>query len=143
MILLEKLTNRVKDYKESIPVIVGKTVKENEAIIIDFIIEDQLFEKGINGSGQSLGDYSPITVSIKREKGQPTDRVTLRDTEAYHNSHTLEVTQEGGFAIKVSDFKYGELVERYGNIDALTDENLQDILRSYVLPDLLEEFRKI
>lgn len=143
MQILENLVSRVRKYKQDIPSIVGRAVKENEAIVIDYVVEDQLFEKGIRGNGESLGKYAPLTIAIKREKGQPTNRVTLRDTGDYHDSHSLQVTPEGGFAIRVTDFKYGELVERYGNIDALTDENLQDLLKSYILPELIEEFKKI
>lgn len=30
------------------------------------------------------GGYAPITIRIKKEKGQPTDRVTLKDTGAFY-----------------------------------------------------------
>lgn len=51
--------------------------------------EEQLFEQGINRLGVDIMDYapySPLTIAIKEEKGQPTNRVTLRDTGDFEAS---------------------------------------------------------
>ena len=50
----------------------------------------QLFD-GLDKEGKEIvneqgGKYSPTTVRIKQEKGQPTDRVTLRDTGDWQNA---------------------------------------------------------
>ena len=49
----------------------------------DFILfanrYDQLYDRGIDSDGKTLGDYSPYTIIQKEKKGQPTDRVTLFD----------------------------------------------------------------
>lgn len=139
---IDNLISRVKRFKQDIPIIINETFKDNESIIIDYIIEDQLFEKGVDSDGNSLGDYSPITISIKRQKGQPTNRITLRDTEDYVNSYSLE-TRQNDVAIKISDHKFGEIIARFPKTDALTDENLRDILKNYLLPDLIKRFNSI
>ena len=48
------------------------------AFIIDANAEEQLFEQGINRLGVDIMDYrpyTPLTIAIKEEKGQPTNRV--------------------------------------------------------------------
>jgi hypothetical protein len=140
---IEKLIGRVEKFKASIPFTINKVVKENEAIIIDLIVEDQLFERGVDADNRSLGGYSPITIQIKQQKGQPTNRITLRDTEAYHKSYGVKTLSEGGFEVTVSDVKYGEIIQRFPKTDALTDENLQDILRNYILPELLKQANRL
>ena len=37
--------------------------------------------------------YKPYTVMVKEQKGQPTDRVTLKDTGDFHRSITFEVSK--------------------------------------------------
>jgi hypothetical protein len=62
----------------------------NDARIKDEIIrlntEEQLFRRGIDSEGKSLGTYSPFTVEIKKKKGQPTNRITLKDTGEFYDS---------------------------------------------------------
>jgi len=62
----------------------------NDSRIKDEIIrlntEEQLFRRGIDSDGKSLGTYSPFTVEIKKKKGQPTNRITLKDTGEFYDS---------------------------------------------------------
>lgn len=81
---------------DKLNVISGMTVKElyrmlfDDKEFTDLIIElntiGQLYTKGINSDGESIGEYSEYTKDIKYEKGQPYDRVTLRDTGEFYDS---------------------------------------------------------
>ena len=68
----------------------------------------QLFEKGQDSTGRELesigGGYSPVTIEIKRSKGQPVDRVTLKDTGDFYKSFQV-VPYKGGFEIKADPIK--------------------------------------
>ena len=68
--------------------ILSSTELQEEIIYLNTI--DQLFEKGEDKLGRTLesvgGGYSPYTIQAKIEKGQPTDRVTLKDTGAFYES---------------------------------------------------------
>ena len=143
---VNKTIDSLERFKQDIPLIISETIKNNEEIVLEYVSEDQLYERGVDGKENFIADsepYSPITISIKREKGQPTSRVTLRDSGDFHESFFIEYTAEG-FEIRASDYKFGDLVSQYGEaIMALTDENLQDLLRNYILPDLLQKIRKI
>lgn len=63
----------------------------------NFIIElntegqstSQLFAKGEDIFGVSLGDYSPFTIQLKVEKGQRTDHITLKDTGDFYETFTV------------------------------------------------------
>lgn len=124
---------------------VQQIIFDNEAYIIDMNAEEQLYEQGINRVGVSIMDYAPyssITIQIKREKGQPTDRVTLRDEGDFHHSFYLDVGLDR-FEIKAGDWKTEELIKKYGRqILGLTDENIASLIWDYIYPDLLRETKK-
>jgi len=117
---------------------------ENEELIIQMNSDEQLYEQGINRVGVSISDYMPYTIktlAIKTEKGQPTDRVTLRDEGNFERSFYIEFGDEK-FEIKASDFKAEKLVMKYGRqIMGLTDENLDYIIRAKIKSRLLTEIR--
>lgn len=119
---------------------------DNEAYIIDMNAEEQLFEQGINRLGVDIMDYapySPLTIAIKEEKGQPTNRVTLRDTGDFETSFFLEVGDKQ-FEIKAADFKTEDLIKKYGRqILGLTTENIGALIWQYIYPDLLKQTKNV
>lgn len=121
--------------------IIKNIIDNNRHYIVDMNAEDQLFGEGINRCGVSIMDYMPyrpLTIEIKTAKGQPTDRVTLRDEGDFHESMFIEIGDKG-FEIKASDFKTEHLIAKYGRqILGLTDENLKKLIWEYIYPDLLE-----
>lgn len=116
------------------------------AFIIDANAEEQLFEQGINRLGVDIMDYmpyTPLTISIKEEKGQPTNRVTLRDEGDFESSFYLEVGDKQ-FEIKASDFKTEDLIKKYGRqILGLTDENITKLIWQYIYPDLMNKAKTV
>jgi hypothetical protein len=69
----------------------------------------------------------------KRKKGQPTDRVTLKDTGDFYSSFQV-LPFKGGFIIDADPIKEDtNLFDRYGeDILGLNDENLQLIIKFYL-----------
>ena len=107
------------------------------------MIADQMFS-GYDGRGKKIEpEYTPFTVSIKRQKGQPTDRVTLRDTGDFHSSLRVEF-DEGGFYVTSDDSKAAELLEKYGtNIFRLSNQNLTILIREYIRPAFAEKLKEL
>ena len=110
------LRKRVADFNEALTSgrIIQNIIWDNEAYIVDLNAEEQLFEQGINRLGVEISDYapySPVTIAIKEAKGQPTNRVTLRDEGDFESSFYLEVGDKQ-FEIKASDFKAEDLIKR-------------------------------
>lgn len=101
--------------------------KDTQEFIIK-TMQDQLFESGEDGNGESLGEYSATTTAIKRRKGQPTDRITLKDTGFFYSTYSIEPF-EGGFVIsangKVSPGV--DLLVRYG--EDILKPNVESLLK--------------
>ena len=134
--------NQLKKVQKNLSNSVLGAVKDYEAEILDLNTDDQLFQKGIDSEGRRIEPgYRPLTIQIKRSKGQPTNRVTLKDTGSFHNSFAIEF-QNDGFAIVTDDNKTKKIERKYGNkIAGLTDENLQEVIEM-LKPDLIENIQK-
>lgn len=144
---IDDLLKRVVKFNDELTSgrLVQKIIWDNEAYIIDMNAEEQLFEQGVNRLGVSIMDYapySPVTIAIKEAKGQPTNRVTLRDEGDFQSSFYLEVGDKR-FEIKAADWKTEELIKKYGRqILGLTDENIKILIWHYIFPDLITEAKK-
>lgn len=144
---IDDLLKRVVKFNDELTSgrLVQKIIWDNEAYIIVMNAEEQLFEQGVNRLGVSIMDYapySPVTIAIKEAKGQPTNRVTLRDEGDFESSFFLEVGDKQ-FEIKASDFKTEDLIKKYGRqILGLTDENIAILIWQYIYPDLMDEAKK-
>lgn len=144
---IDDLLKRVVQFNDELTSgrLMQKIIWDNEAYIIDMNAEEQLFEQGVNRLGVSIMDYapySPVTIAIKEAKGQPTNRVTLRDEGDFESSFYLEVGDKQ-FEIKASDFKTEDLIKKYGRqILGLTDENISILIWKYIFPDLMAETKK-
>ena len=117
--------------------------KETQQFIIK-TIQDQLFNTGEDGDGVSLGDYSPVTIQIKRAKNQPVDRITLKDTGEFYDSFEVEAF-EGGFIISGNGQKSpsDNLFVTYG--DNILKPNIDSsiLIAEYYATKLIKEFENI
>ena len=147
MKIITDLRDRVVKVNEDLTSgkMIQKIIQEHEAEIIDMNAQEQLFESGENSLGVSIASYapySPITIEIKRLKGQPTNRVTLRDEGDFESSFYLVISDKQ-FEIKASDWKTEELVEKYGSsILGLTKENIASLTWDYIYPELMDTLKK-
>lgn len=58
-------------------------VAEDNAVVLELANQQQL-EQGLDSTGRDITpEYTAFTVQEKQEKGQPVDRVTLRDSGAH------------------------------------------------------------
>lgn len=126
--MIQAKIKALEKLKTDLPKIVLGKVRNYEEEILDLNTEDQLME-GIDSEGKQIEPgYSPLTISIKRAKRQPTNRVTLKDTGAFHRSFEIEYFQDS-FAIVADDPKTAKLERKYGaDITGLTDENVQETI---------------
>lgn len=105
-------------------------------VIRDFVVNKQLFQKGIDGKGERLPGYQRTTIRIKLGKGQPVDRTTLHDTEKFVGSIVVDAFQDR-FEIS-SNVTYDKfIIRRYGrDILRPTDENFEEFMINFFLPKL-------
>ena len=136
------LIYRLRRFKDILDNELKDEILKNEDIIIQMIVEEQLYEQGIEGRGKKksgYAPYSPRTIKKKIRKGQPYDRVTLRDTGEFHASLHIEFDDDG-FYITSTDDKAPYLLKKYGKtIFRLTNENLKTLLNNYIRPSLKEK----
>jgi hypothetical protein len=142
---LRNLTYRLRAFRDSLPRLLEDAVRSKEDVIISAIADDQLYRRGIEGRGIKIMDYAPYTattIKIKQKKGQPTTRVTLRDTGAFHESMFLVFDSEG-FYVTSGDKKTGALIAKYGDtIFRLTDQNFNRILNKHIRRELIKQLKK-
>ena len=142
---LRNLEYRLRAFKDSLPMLLEDVVRSKEDVIVSAIANDQLYRRGINGKGEKIMYYMPYTaktIKNKRKKGQPTTRVTLRDTGAFHESMFVVFDSEG-FYITASDEKTQDLVEKYGKeIFRLTNKNFTRIIRSHIRKELTKRLKR-
>lgn len=142
---LRNLTYRLRAFRDSLPRLLEDVVRSKEDVIISAIADDQLYRRGIEGRGVKIMSYAPYTkttIKIKNKKRQPTTRVTLRDTGAFHKSMFLVFDSEG-FYVTSSDEKTGALIAKYGDtIFRLTDQNFNRILNKHIRRELIKQLKK-
>ena len=138
----QKKISQLTKIKKNLNRFIGESALRHSNIIEDSITEEQLFEKGIDGLGKSLPSYSPVTVQLKKLKGQPFDRTTLRDTGEFHSSIKVKLQRDG---IKIESDPIKEdtnLLEVYGEeILFLTEENLTEFRNVLLKDDLIKNIR--
>lgn len=142
---LRNLEYRLRAFKDNLPMYLEDIIRDKEDVIVSAIADDQLYRRGINGRGEKIMSYMPYTaktIQNKKRKGQPTTRVTLRDTGAFHKSMFVVFDSEG-FYITASDEKTEELIKKYGEeIFRLTDKNFIRIVRSHIRKELVKRLKR-
>lgn len=140
-----ELIGKLENIEREIPHIVDKTVIDNDHILVDYVVKDQQEDRGIGGTGRTLGEYSPVTVAIKRLKGQVTSHVTGRDTGRMHRTSHV-VLRNHKFSVEHGGESYmEEFEERYEDERPydIAEENLQDFIHNFIQPDLIKGIRKL
>lgn len=141
---IDKVIQGLTDFQKSVDSLVLDAAMENEALILDMNTDDQLYEKGINSKGEKINPpYTNYTVKIKKELGQPSNRVTLRNEGDFHKSFYLKKKAEE-LEIGATDPKTEEIVWKYGEeIFGLSPENLDELQEHYIKPVLEEVIKKL
>lgn len=110
--------------------------RENEPMLVA-MNQGQLWE-GKRADGTALPDYTPFTKRIKAEKGQPFDRMTLKDTGDFYEGFFVKIDSTSKTVVFSSkDEKTVELTTRYGRlVFGLSSQNkpvVQNRLKLFIL----------
>lgn len=131
---------RIEELRDSFNALMKEAFKEQEKLIIKYNAEEQMYKLGEDKKGSAIRPaYSPMTIRLKKAKGQPTNRVTLRDTGKFHK--TLIVTPYDTYVEISSNLEYSKyLFKKYGDdILGIQEELLEDFVKLYVLPKIEQE----
>ena len=136
---LTKLVNRGLELNNSGLFFRVFSQKETEMFIVYLNTEFQLYD-GVNAKGIPLddigGSYAESTIKRKARKGQPSDRVTLKDTGAFYKTFSVDVFDDE-FYIEASTIKDGHnLVDRWGDdLIGLTEPARLELIE-FILPEI-------
>ncbi len=107
--------------------------------ILDYVRIKQLYEKGINGEGEKLKEYTNYTKAEKFLKNQPTDRTTLLDTGSFFAFFKLKFIDDDTIDIFSTDSKAPKLIEKYKkSIFQLTVKNNEIVNEDIFLKNLIK-----
>ena len=135
--------------KTDVTAVLVKILKKpkTQKFITDLNTKVQLFDQGEDNRGIQLasigGTYSPTTIRLKARKGQPTNRVTLKDTGDFYKTFDVKVSNNASFSITANTDKEGQdLEDRWGeDIIGLQDENVIKVME-YLENEFYKEIYK-
>lgn len=129
--------------KVNLRAILRNAIKEHERDALD--LQKEQMSAGIADQGDEIQpSYRPKTIALKLAKGQPVDRVTLRDTGKFYRGQYIKYSVDK-FEITSRDRKRNKLVNKYegnrgGDIFGLTPAN-KKYFGQMIKPEILDEYR--
>lgn len=116
-----------------------REIEAEKITLKNYIIDSQLYEKGIDGNGKSLGGYTRTTIRMKIAKNQPYDHVTLKDEGDFYASIYINAYDDH-FEVG-SDVSHEKFIfKRYTkNVLKITNENMGKFIRTKFIPNLKKQ----
>ena len=144
--IIDNKIRALQDFERTMNQQVRMAVAIHETEIAHLNAQVQLFEKGVDSAGREIASYlpyRPLTVQIKQSKGQPTNRVTLRDTGDFHAGFFV-LASDAEFYILSDDWKVAEIEYKYGKqVFGLTPEHMTKVSHEYILPLLQQNLKRL
>jgi len=109
-----EMMRRFDRLREQLPNIAADTMRETKTEFLDWQ-KEQLFAGKKKTGGSITPPYHPVTILHKKLKGQPYDRVTLKDTGVFYESLFLVINRDSmTYSVVSSDIKSNKLLAQYG-----------------------------
>lgn len=133
--------------KVNLTSIVRNALREHERDILD--LQKEQLSAGVADMGDEIRPrYARRTIRYKKKKGQPYDRVTLRDKGGFYRRMFIRfrARDKADFTISSSDRKRAKLEGRYhgqrgGHIFGLAPQNKLYLSRGILLPEIQRDFK--
>lgn len=140
--ILNDFNTTVERLRTSINESIRTSVDNNKDVIKTMQTDEQMYQ-GINASGNAIEpEYKQSTINYKLRTGQPSDRVTLKDSGDFYDSIEIEARTDN-FVISTQITYSIYLVTKYAEILGITDTNLQTFVNTYTLPIIKQNFDDI
>lgn len=144
MSVVNRFKKKLTELEKAINPTIKKTIDSNKPLIIDQQTNEQLYEGKDSNDKNLQPSYALSTRIVKRRKGQPTSRVTLKDTGDLYKSIKVDAkTNEFIISANVEYFKY--LVNHYSLniILGLNHDFLDKFTKKKILPNLEKTWKGI
>ena len=138
---LQAIIDNLKSIDAGFDSIIIDATKLQKKLIIRLNTDEQLY-KGIDANSKAITPtYTSYTIAIKRRKGQPTDRVTLKDEGDFYKSFDIAFSNDE-FEIKATDIKRASLQRKYGsNILGLNEDSRNELAKA-ILPIVIKSVKE-
>ena len=141
--ILDDTKNALNEIKGSINSSLQQSFNDNQEQAKD-LNRVQMFA-GIKIDNTQIGDYALSTIKYKQRKGQPFDRVTLRDTGEFYNN--LQINAKPDEVVFSSPTSYSAYIftkyNRESNVLGLTMENIRRFYEQFTKPILKQNIDDI
>ena len=144
MSVINRFEKKLKQLKDSINPTIQDTVNRTKPLLIDEQTNEQMYKGEDSNGKQFIPSYALSTKVTKRKKGQPFDRVTLKDSgDLYKSIKVVAKTNEMIISANVEYFKY--LVTHYdqNTILGLQPDFLEKYTKQLILPNLKKKWKAI
>lgn len=135
---LRTILDKLVGIEDELPAFASQLMNDETTIAtITEMNAQQLFEGKRSDDSEIDPEYKPYTVRVKQDKGQPTDRVTLRDTGEFYDELRVK-TSYGRSEVYNTNWKAQKLEEKYNDGDAVIyglAPKYMELLRSYLFKD--------
>ena len=140
---IQHLRRNLEKYQALLSDVVLDAVYQNEGKVLDLVRDDQLTAQGIDGTGRPIRPlYTSFTKQIKRDKGQTTSHVTLRDTGETQDTMGMEYGSDFFYPVATTPQVEG-LYRKYGKrIFDLTPKSVSESAK-IMRPDIFQSSLKI
>jgi hypothetical protein len=135
MNVIDDLITRIEGAIEAIPELAVEVIEETKTTLEELNIMQ--LQQGERADGQSLKDYSPVSVA---KFGKPPGPMKLFHTGDYYEGIKTKVFQDK-FELIGTDEKSEMLTAIHGPVIGVNDQNLQDYTDFVFKPELLYKFR--
>lgn len=140
MCTLLEMKKRIESLK--VVELTGKSIRQTDDDLVEWQ-QEQMFQGKKKTGGAIKPFYKPVTKRIKKAKGQPTDRVTLKDTGDFYDGFKVDVGS-AVYNITSEDRKTGALEAKYSTaIWGLGGVYRTGYLQQNLQPALIKNVKKI
>lgn len=138
---ITKLRRRLEEARnKGIERVIQELFEMEKELILKLQTEKQLYQ-GVDAKGNDLEPpYAESTKAIKRRKGQPTNRVTLKDTGDFYDAMDVSYSPED-FQIINYDEKFEKLSNKYGADLLGLNEKSRELLKERLRKRLQDYFK--
>ena len=142
--VVETFIKRLDQMKASINVSIKASIDSNKKVLIEQQTEKQM-NKGKDANSISLvPSYADSTKRVKRGKGQPIDRVTLKDTGRLYKGINIKAnTKQLVISTEVEYFGYLVNLYRNNQILGIQEAPLRKFVEEYTFPEIKKNFKAI
>lgn len=126
---IDELIEKLQSLQAFVASVAENKIEADEQDILD-LNRAQMIVAGIDSSNKQLGEYAPLSVKLRKERGLQTDYIDLRFTGEFQDKMYMDKVGELQYELNSSDPKWEQGVDgnrslqaQWPNAIGLNDDN--------------------